>query len=434
MEAVYQYAWQHRLWGGPHGTLCDGRKIRIISPGILNTDAGPDFSNACVECDGVRWHGNVEIHTRASDWLRHGHHTNPAYDNVILHVVACDDTRIKRRSDDSPLPQLVISVPEETHRTIREITDGQRPSQCHQHISRLPAIDVTDWLETLGMERLRKKGEQVVDIYEWSERDWQQTMFVVLARALGFGLNAEPMEMMARSLPLNFIRRHSDNIIQIEALLFGQAGMLDPDMHLHDSYYQYICREYAFLARKYSLRPISAVSWKMARTRPQNFPHRRIAILAAALAGGFPLASQITDTSSGGIMSQPPRWKMSDYWLSHYHFGSITTRHSSGELPQRSLNLILINAVAPYLYAYGSLLGQEDKLQSAVSLLTALEGEDNTLVRGWLDAGLRPTTAFRSQALLHLRKEYCDRQRCRDCRFAHRMVHVLSMYERRGSI
>lgn len=417
MEALYQYLWRHRLFGNGCRRLCDGREVRILSPGVLNTDAGPDFSSARIMLDGTSWCGNVEIHQRASDWYHHGHDADPAYNNVLLHVVAVDDARVKR-VDGTEIPQLVIALPDGFTESYGWLKEGLGSVNCHKLVKTIPPLERTFWLERTGTERLQQKANHVADIMKWTGGDWQRTLFIILGRALGFGLNAEPMEMLARALPLNFAARHSDNPVQIEAMLFGMAGMLNPAALTQEEYYQYLCREYRFLSLKYNLRPLRDMTWKFARTRPQNFPYRRIAMLASSLAGGFAMAGDLLRLSDSldalrGLFSL----NVSDYWSRRFSFGG--TQMSTSINPSvSSINLLIINAAVPFLYCYGKMRGESKYEQRAIDLLTQLPAEQNTFVRSWGSAGLKAENAFESQALLYLRKSYCDVERCLDCRFA----------------
>lgn len=420
MEMLYHYLWKHKMFGRKL-TLTDGRPVEVLSPGLHNNDAGPDFSHARVRIDGTDWAGNVEIHVKASDWHRHGHDNDPAYDSIVLHVVAVDDKAIHRR-DGSVIPQAIVTAPPEFFDVAARLTSGIDRVRCLDFIPSIPHLTREDWLESLGMERIHSKAGHMLEIHRQSTSDWRHTIFVVLARALGFGLNGLPFELTAKSLPLNFLARHSDNPMQIEALLFGQAAMLDSSVNIFDEYYQTLCREYYFLARKYGLRPIQAGLWKYSRTRPQNFPHRRLAILASALSGDFNIIDRLIEArGQTEALSQLFSWKASEYWHSHASFGMGGIKMPAS-LSRASINLLLINVAAPFYFAYGSLHGDVDLAEAGVKLLCSLPAENNSIISAWISAGLRPSDAMRSQALLQLRKEYCNRDRCLSCRFGYQSV------------
>ena len=404
----------------PPLTTCDGKSIRILSPGIHNDDAGPDFSNARIQIGDEDWTGNVELHVKASDWYAHGHDKDPAYDNIILHVVALDDRRIQR-ADGTEIPQLVVVLPRDFYITYAQLSADFKGVRCSSSLTDIPRLNREDWLETLAIERLHTKAERILGWLDSLGGDWEQTMFVALARGLGFSLNGVPFELLAKSIPLKNIYHHSDDLLQIEALLFGQAGMLDSSSHIFDEYYQALCREYAFLARKYGLRPMRRDLWKYARTRPQNFPHRRIALLAAALYSGKGFTSSLID-ARGDIdrLMELFSWELHPYWHEHFAFGSDgRTNPSPGTLSRASKELLMINVASPFYYAYARSCGNYDLADCGSDILYLLHPEKNTIINAWANAGIKADSAMRSQALIHLNNEYCQKGRCLDCRFGH---------------
>lgn len=428
MERLYQYLWRSGV-AGRDFTLVDGQPLRILDPGVLNNDAGPDFFNAKVRLGGEEWVGNIEIHVKASDWFRHGHQNDSAYDSVILHVVSVSDTRINR-PDGSLIPQLEIVLPQSFYFTYAALEAEIKAVRCQAYLRELPPLAVTDWLETLAIERIQEKAMRVADAYRASLSDWDTALFITLARALGFGLNSEPFEMLARSLPLKVVYHHTDNQLQVEALLFGQAALLDPTLHPYDSYYQLLCREYLFLARKYGLRPLSNSMWKFARTRPQNFPHRRIAFLARMLSQGLFSVRKLADLSRNlDEIRKLFAVEFEGYWLTHYDFGTPESR-APHTLSRASVDLLVINAVAPLLYAYGSMRGDGDVAEAAVNILDELPAENNTYIRQWNAAGIECRSALRSQALIHLRRSYCDAKKCLSCRFARHLLSREAKHDR----
>ncbi len=397
----------------------DGCHVRLLSPGVWNENAGPDFFNAKIAIEDQTWVGNVEIHVKASDWYRHNHDKDASYDSVMLHIVAIDDARINR-SDGSHIPQVCVNFPQEFYYIYSALSNNISDIRCAPYIPSLSPLQIEDWLSSLAVERIQEKANRILDIHSKNRGDWQYTCFVTFARALGFGLNSEPFEMLANSINLNFLSRHSDNLFQLEALLFGQAGMLDMNYHIFDEYYQGLCREYYFLARKYSLRPLRNSVWKYSRTRPGNFPHRRIAMLAQYLYGGFSLMGDILATS--GDEEKCRELFVMDlegsYWETHSGFGSEETR-ASVSLSDNSVDLLLINLIAPLLYAYSASNGDYERAEQAMSLWENLDAEKNKYIRQWKGYGICCEDALHSQALLQLRKAYCDRDKCLDCRFAH---------------
>ncbi len=402
-------------------TDSDGRTLEVIDPGRLNTDSGPDFFNSKIKADGTEWAGNIEIHVKASDWMRHGHHNDPAYDSIILHVVGVADQRIRRR-DGSLIPQVVLTMPEEFFRTFSTLQTEIDAIRCMPAIKSLSQLTITDWLETLSIERVQMKGERIKEIYKNCGNDWEQTCFIVLSRALGFGLNGDPFEMLARSIPLKILHHHSDNPLQLQAILFGQAAMLDSSLYIFDEYYQLLCREYYFLARKYNLRPMRPGLWKYSRTRPQNFPHRRIAFLSKACEGGFALFSRILESKGNEEAARELfNWELEGYWHSHFSFDT-ENKTGGNTLSKTSITSLLINVTAPLLYAYGAMRDDPDLAEKGLDLLSMLPPEANSITREWENCGLRSKDALRSQALIQLRKEYCDKRKCLYCRFGNNLL------------
>lgn len=410
MEKLYQYLWKNRMLGRDEFTLVDGRRVHVLDFGRLNTDSGPDFFNAKIKelsrpagagaagNESTVWAGNVELHVNASDWFRHGHHTDPAYDGVILHVVACDDARVCRRSG-AVIPQLIITLPDGFMTLYSAMTVPEADIRCRPHLDSISRLYRDDWLESLAVERIQAKSERIIRILETTGNDWEQAAFVTLARALGFGLNSEPFEMLARSLPLRVIHKHSDDLQAIEALLFGQAGMLDPYLYPDDPAYQRLCREYGFLNVKYGLTPVSTI-WKGSRMRPQNSPQRRIKYLAKMCLGGFSLLRRIIDNSGD--------------------LESMRRLFTTADMTPASSDLLIINCAAPLLLAYSRMRGDERLEDAAIAMLAALPAERNAITKSWESVGIRADNAWRSQALIQLRKEYCDAGKCLYCRFGYR--------------
>lgn len=400
---------------------CSGVEVEVIDPGRLNTDSGPDFFNSKIKVGGVEWAGNIEIHVRASDWMHHGHQDDPAYDNIILHVVGISDKRI-RRNDGSLIPQVEITLPPDFFKVYSDLESRPISIRCAESLASISPLTVTDWLETLSVERVQQKSERVMQTLKACDGDWEQTCFITLARALGFGLNSDPFEMLARSVPLRILHHHSDNPLQIQAILFGQAAMLDASNHIFDEYYQLLCREYYFLARKYGLRPMRPGLWKYARTRPQNFPHRRVAFLAKACENGFSLLRKIIDTNGDEKqLRELFRWSLTGYWHSHFSFDTPAARISD-TLSDTSVTLLLINVAAPLIYATAAHRSDTDLAEKALTLLESLPAEFNSITREWAQYGLHANDALRSQSLIHLKKNYCDQRKCLSCRFGHHLL------------
>lgn len=421
-EIAMQQAWRFRLWGTGRLATSQGKWVEVLDAGKLNNGPGPDFRDARIRVDGRVWVGSIEIHRRASDWLRHGHDGDNAYANVILHVVGDDDCRINR-PDGTEVLQTVMSIDEGFAPLFNGLLNSQRYvlPMCGDSLSEVEDIFRTDWLTALAFERLNRKADDVTERLNSVSGDWLQTVFVTLARGLGFGANADNMERMARSVPVRRLLQHSDNIETVEAMLFGQAGLLSAQ-NPADSYEKYLMSEYAFYARKFGLAPIERPVWQMSARNMSNTPHRRIALLAAIVRQyGSDLARRLAGdaVAPGKILFSDVT--LSEYWTYSYAFGRTSGSRLS-TMGRQSRELLLINVIAPLVYARGLATGRYEYLDRAVALWESLPGEQNSITKGFEAHGIEIRDAFTGQALIQLHREYCERRRCPECRLGHRLL------------
>lgn len=416
-----QFVWQHRLGVDTNTLTADGRRVRIIDQGRLNTDAGPDFFNASVQIGDETWAGNVEIHVRASDWYRHHHDTDPAYDSVILHVVQHDDAPVYRKNG-TVIPQMVMHCsPDAAKRCNMLLNHAPTTLPCVNTIKSLPHIYHTDWLTALAMERLYKKSTRILDIVAQTGGHWEGAAYVTLARGLGFGLNSEPFETLAKNLPLKFLNRHHDELQTVEALLFGQAKLIPDPSDGENTYATRLRMEFDFMARKFGLSPVP-LSWKMARTRPQNFPHRRLALLAQMIHQGFYLVGKLDDARTIDDMRGLFNVELTGFWTNNYTFAGKGGGCTPRALSRASIDTLIINVAIPLLHARATSRGDLDGMSRCAELLEQLGSEENSIVRLFAEAGVESNDAFTSQALIELRREYCEKKKCIYCRFGHRML------------
>lgn len=420
MEKLMQYVWKHRLWRSEDMVTNTGKKVRVVDPGLLNTDAGPDFFNAKIEIDGHMWVGNVEMHYRATDWKRHRHDSDKAYDSVILHVVAKDDAPV-RRTNGELIPQLVLEVSPQFNADYASLVGATIEVPCATKIKQVPHLTIVEWVEGLAFERLHGKVERIHQLLDSFNGSWEDVCYVTLARNFGFGINNDAFERLARRTPLRLLGKHSDSVLQIEALLFGQAGMLDAQKPGMDSYYNQLCTEYAFLSNKFQLTPMEKESWKLFRIRPQNFPYRRFAMLAQFIEGGFRMMNRILEAEGEKEMRALFEMELSGYWTKHYTFGKPNER-ATATLSRSSIDIILINTVAPLLYAYGELTGNYEMTDKAIKLLEDLRAESNSIVSHFVAYGIDCPDALTSQALVQLKREYCDARKCIYCKIGHHLL------------
>ena len=415
-----QYVWQHRLWCSEDMVTNDGRRVIVLDPGLLNTDAGPDFFNAKVQIDGNVWVGNIEIHVRASDWFRHGHDKDKAYDNVILHVVDKDDAPVTRTNGEQ-IPQVVLQVSPRFSERYDQLVKARQELPCTSQLATVPHLTITEWVEALAFERLHGKVDRLRELYQLYNGDWEEVCYVMLARTLGFGINSDALERLARRTPLRLLHKHSDSLLQVEAILLGQAGLLQDHKDDSDPYVQQLCREYAFLANKFSLLPMETETWKLFRIRPQNFPYRRIALLAHYVQGGFSLMQRIMDAEDTAMLRELFQVELTGYWARHYTFGRETAT-ASRALSASSIDIVLINLVATLFYARGEVTDDDALTDRAIALLEDLRPEQNSIVATFATAGLKATDALMSQALIQLKRNYCDTRKCLYCKIGHRLL------------
>lgn len=419
MEKLMQYIWQHRLWLPSDMATVDGRRVQVIDSGLLNTDSGPDFFNAKLRIGGDMWCGNVEIHVKASDWYRHGHNNDPAYDSVVLHIVASDDMRITRR-DGHEIAQIVMPcAPDFSIRYDRMVNSPSAPA-CHADLGLVSPIHITDWIDSLAYERLYAKVERIMQYYERLNGNWNEIIYVTLARGLGFGINSDPFERLALSAPLHILMKHRDSTEAVEGTLFGQAGFLDnpPDS---SHYVGRMQQEFNFMTAKFGLHRPTDLGWRMSRMRPNNFPHRRIATLAALVCRGFTIASDIFSVASEADARRLFDFELTGYWARRYNFTADSCR-SVRALSDDAVTILIINVVVPLLYAYGMAYDDNARMAVATELLHHLKPENNSIVRMFADAGINCPDAFTSQALIHLRRNYCEPRKCIYCRIGHRIL------------
>lgn len=428
MEALLHYTWQHRLMPLRPLTTTQGSKLEIIDPGLPNRHAGPDFLNARIKIGDTLWVGSVELHVRSSDWQRHRHHLDPAYNNVILHVAEQVDAPVVTATGQT-LPQLQLDVPEYVRTNYRQLTQTPDYPPCAHILPQVPQLTCHSWLSALTTERLERKTQRLNQWLHHTTGDWERVCFISLARSFGFGANADTFEEWAVNFPLHDAGKHRDNPFQIEALFFGQAGLLDPEAMseahrreaLADDYFCRLREEYRFLAHKFSLTPIDGHHWKFMRMRPQNAPHIRLAQFTDLYLQASASFSQLMAATTVEEMRQCLSASARGYWQTHYRFGPASEPVGKS-LSADTIDLLLINALAPLLFAYGRYRLNEALCERAFHLLEQLRPERNHVVRAWQAAGLEAQNAADSQALLQLQQAYCQPKDCLRCRFGYEFL------------
>ncbi len=412
-EAFLHYLWQFQQFDKSNLQTISGEKIYVLKTGILNTDAGPDFTNARLQINEIEWVGNVEIHIKSSDWQLHKHQNNEAYNNVILHVVWENDDAITRQ-DGSLIPTLELKSITDIQLIdkYQHLIDNQSIIPCKEQFLEVSDLSKFAILDKVLAKRLQQKAQIVEQLFEQNNGDWEETAYQLLARNFGFKLNSETFLRLAQNLPLKVLQKHRDNITQIEAMLFGQADLIDRV----DEYSEKLSQEYDFFSAKFSLKThqLSSHEWKFLRTRPANFPTIRIAQLAKLITQQQSFFSLFTQTNSIEDLRNALKIEQSVYWQEHYSFGKTANKKLVG-LGKDSINNILINTVIPLLVCYSKKTDNQEFMTRCVSFLEALPAEKNHITEMWEGLGLTIKSAFDSQASIELYNNFCTQKRCLQC-------------------
>lgn len=402
MERLLHYVWKHKILPLKPLITEEGQEVEVIDPGLHNHDQGPDFFNAKIRLGGVVWAGNVEVHLRSSDWYRHSHDSDPAYNSVILHVVGEIDREV-RTQEGKALPQVQLDIPESIRRSYEELCRTEDYPRCHRIIPSIPQLKAHQWMDALLVERLKERSEKVAERAERTGGDWERATFVTLSRSFGFGLNGDAFERWAMRIPLSAAGKHRDDLFQIEALFLGMAGLIEEVQAARSSREIALLRqEFDFLKHKFSLdEPMRREDWRFLRTRPGNFPSMRVLQIAELYHSGKAQMSKLLEAKS---------------------VEELQLCLAVKGMTAASRRLLIINTVVPLLFAYGRHISDEDTCQRACRLLEELPAENNYILRQWLACGLKVSTAADSQALIQLKRQYCDRIDCLRCRFGYEFM------------
>ncbi len=411
-EDFLQYLWRLKKFDQKDMKTTAGDPIVLHRTGQLNTGSGPDFINAKMQIGDTLWAGNVEIHVRSSDWIKHGHQDDKAYKTVILHVVNEEDQPIFYQTGER-IPCLVLKnrIPPKIFKTYRKLLHSEQWIACQHHFFSVSGFTKKMWLERLTIERLEQKIRPISETLNARKNNWEETFYLYMARNFGVKINADAFEKLADSVPLLTLTKHKNNLFQLEALLFGQAGLLEGNFE--DDYPKELKKEYNFLRKKYGLTPID-YPWKFMRLRPANFPTIRIAQFANLIHRSVHLFSKILETKTMTALRLLFELELSDYWNDHYVFDKISDKKQR-KLGKNTVDLIIINTIIPFLFFYGKHKGIEELKERAVAFLRAVKPESNSIITEWKKLGEKPGSAAETQALLQLRNEYCRRKRCLDC-------------------
>ena len=422
-EHFLHFVWKNSLFEITNLHTSRSLPLSIIDPGIHNNDSGPDFLNARIIIDGTEWAGNVEIHLESSMWYTHRHHLDRAYNNVILHVVYKHNRECRTQSG-AEIETFIIEPCRSVLARYNEYMNDPTLIVCRSDLMAVDSYYLRHWINRLAVQRIQNRSEKFSALLAENNSDWEETLYILLAESLGMKVNRDSFVSLARRLPLKLIRKHADNLIQVEALLFGQAGMLGYDYYRSktgDEYYDLLLREYSILKTKYNLRPMSAWEWKFHRMRPVNFPTLRISQLAALIAGSQALFSRILEADSIQEIYKILKVSSSLYWHSHYRFG-VRAEKFSATFGDVMLNSILINVVIPLLFFYGRRISKQELCDRAIDFLDSLPPENNRILREWGLAGIKPVSALETQGLIELRNSYCKNRECLNCHIGTKLI------------
>lgn len=415
-EDLLYFMWRHNKL--PTKRLCttNNETVAIIAAGTQNWHAGPDFFNAKVEIDGQLWAGNVEMHLRSSDWYVHHHETDENYDNVILHVVWEDDIAVFRK-DGSRIPTLELKqfVPGKLLRKYRDLLQDSKPTfiNCEKELRHFDPFLIESWLHRLYVERLENKSKLIYDLLDKSQNDWEGVLFILLAKNFGSKVNGPFFLDRATQLDFSIIRKLSNDLHQLESLLFGHFGLLDEN-DCTDTYYLNLKKEYDYLSKKYDL-PDNRTKPGFFGLRPHNFPTLRISQLANLYNGTQSIFSKIMEKRTLDDLYPIFEVGANPYWDDHFTFGKVS-RKSRKKLSKKFIDLLVINTIVPLQFCYAKHLGK-DWNEDLLYLVSQVGKEKNSILENFERWGSKTENALESQAKLELYTNYCTQNKCLQCAF-----------------
>ena len=412
-EHFLHFLWRTRRFDLHALYTTQGDPIEILDWGAYNTHAGPDFLHARLRIGGTLWAGHVEMHLRASEWTRHRHHLDEAYRNVVLHVVLEEDEPVILPGGERlPCLELRSRISPRLTGEYLKLIKSTLWIPCQNLIQSVTEPTKNLWIGRLLVERIELRTLTVARIFSESRQDWDETCYRLLARYLGAKVNMEPFYELAQITPLKLLQKYRNNLYRMEAILFGQAGLLERDFI--DPYPQKLKQEYEFLRKKHNLKPLSATQWKFLRMRPASFPTIRIAQLAAMVFQTDHLFSKILALQKTEEVEHMLEVKLSNYWQRHFVFDK-SSAPTVKTLGRDAIFLLLINTIVPLMFFVGQQRSDQSLCDRALQLLHAAPPEANNIIRGWQKLGITPCSAADSQSLLQLKQYYCDSRRCLEC-------------------
>lgn len=417
-ESLLQYAWQCKLFKMNMIYTVDNDPIEIIDVGQLNHDAGPDFFNAKIRIGETIWAGNIEIHVLASDWYRHHHEKDKRYDSIILHVVGESDIRVQRTNGEI-IPQLQLQLNEDVKRKYEILEQSTHWIRCGTIWGKADPTLLSFQLSRTVRGRIHRKSREILSLLEQNKNDWASTFYQILLKGFGMHTNSLPFELLGKSLPLRVLAKQKSDLMDIEALLFGQAGLLCEG--IDDNYKTDLTKRYQYLRHKYELSPIEGNLWRYGKMRPSNFPHIKIAQFAVLIHKSEHLFSKLKECNQIEMARELLQCETSKYWNKHYLFGKESPT-TSKHMDKHTIDSLIINTVIPTLFVYGEKHKDESLQEKMLKWLEELPAENNNITKGWREIGQPVNNAYESQALLELKTQYCDLNKCLRCGIGHHLL------------
>lgn len=411
-EDYLHHLWQHKKFAVTDLKTTTGESIQILNSGQYLQLAGPDFFNAQIIIGQQKWAGNVEIHLKSSDWYVHNHEKDSNYDSVILHVVWEHDTPIFRKNNtEIPTLELKNYVQLSDLNKYQSLITQKNWIYCENDLHSVTDFIFKNWEERLYFERLERKSNEILQLLEASNNDWEAVLFCLLAKNFGLNTNGALFLKMAKSIPFSVIRKESFAVENIEALFFGQANMLASDFQ--DSYVIELQKEFDYLGYKHNIQKSIFDKVEFFKHRPDNFPTIRLAQLAALYHKEQNLFSKVMSVTSIEQIYDLFKLEISNYWETHYNFDKKSVQKKK-KMTTSFIDLILINTIIPVRFAYEQSLNKEIS-QEIIDLAMAISPEKNIIIDKFKEIGIISKSAFQTQALLQLKKDYCEQKKCLQC-------------------
>jgi hypothetical protein len=417
-EDFLHFIWENGFYRNENLTI-NQQKVKVVDPGQHNKASGPDFFNAKIKIGDTLWAGNVEIHVKASDWFLHNHQDDPAFNNVILHVVFIQDCRLQR-ADGEEIPCMVLQIDQEMIERFLALVKGPEKISCRSRLDKINKIYWNDWFSKLMIGRLQEKTLEVDQILSENKYNWEETLYYFLGKSFGFKVNTFPFESLVRTTPLNVLQRFRNKPLTINAILFGQAGFLE-DLISEDEYYISLQREYHSLIKTLPPRILDKFAWKFMGTRPGNFPLVRIAQFASVIVNQYPLFASLTDHPDLKNWRKVLKPGADKYWEDHYLFGK-TGKKRKNNMGKMAMDLIILNAFVPVIFHYGTFRRRTELKDKVLSLLEEMPPEKNVIIDSWNQNGVKAINSFESQALIQLTTKYCRKKYCLKCMIGNRTI------------